>query len=54
MDQDQERGLKRILGVGRIGEDVAADAEHHRTVTLDQRGERRLGRRAAAGCEPFQ
>ena len=41
-DQDEERGLERVLDIALVAEHAAADAENHRTVPRDQRGERRL------------
>ena len=43
-DQDEERGLERVLGVVRVAQHAAADPQHHRPVPLDQGRERRLGR----------
>ena len=53
-NQDQERGLKRIVGVSRVSQNAAADAEHHRPVPLDQNGERQLGGLAAVGRKPLK
>ncbi len=53
--QDQERRLRRVLGVVEVWQRVAADAQDHRPVALDQLGERR--RRvlvATTGQEPLQ
>ena len=47
--QQQERDLERILGQMRVGQQVAADAQDHRPVPLDQGGEGRLGRLATTG-----
>ena len=41
-DQDEEGGLERVLGVVGVAEDAAADAQHHRPVPADERGERGL------------
>ena len=40
--QDQERGLERVLGQVRVADDPPADAQDHRPVPADQRGERGL------------
>ncbi len=34
-DQNQERGLKGVLGIVRIAEHSAAGTQHHRPVPLD-------------------
>ena len=52
--QDQERGLERILGVVRVAQDLAADAQDHRPVPLDQRREPGLGRLITTAHEPLQ
>ncbi len=54
LDQDQERGLKRIIGFIITGQHAPADAEDHGAVALDQQGERELGGFAAVGCESLQ
>ena len=41
-DQDEERGLEGVLGVGVVAQDAAADAQDHRAVPAHQRGEGRL------------
>ena len=41
--QHQKRGLKRILDVVRVAQHAPADSQHHRSMPLDQRRERRLG-----------
>jgi hypothetical protein len=52
--QDQESRLKGILGVMLVTEDRAADAEHHRTVSLDQGLERRLAGLTVCHHEPLE
>jgi hypothetical protein len=52
--QDQERRLKCILGVVIFTEDRAADAEHHRTMSLKQSLERRSACLAVSGHEPLE
>ncbi len=42
-DQDQERGLEGVVGVVRIAQDHLTDAQDHRPMPFDQRGECRLG-----------
>ena len=54
LDQHQERGLKSIFGIMRIGQYAPADAQDHRSVPLDQDGKRQLGGLAAVGREPLQ
>ena len=44
VDQDEEDRLEGILGVVLVAQGRAADAQHHRTVTLDQGREGQLGR----------
>ena len=41
-DQDQERGLEGVVGVGRVVEDSSANAPDHRAVAENQGFERRL------------
>ena len=53
LDQHQERGLERIVGIVRIAQDVAADPQHHRPVPGDQGLERRLGRALTRAGEPL-
>ena len=43
-DQDEEGRLKCVVSFVLILEDAAAGVEHHQPVSLDERGERRLGR----------
>ncbi len=50
-DQDQERGLERILGVVAIAEHGSARAQNHRAVPLDQGGKRSL---VARGEKAFE
>jgi hypothetical protein len=52
--QDEECGLERILGVVLVAEDLTANAQHHRPVSLDQRREAGLGRLIATRDEPLQ
>jgi len=40
--QDEERGLEGVLSVLSMVQDAAAHAQHHRTMTLHQRGECRF------------
>jgi hypothetical protein len=40
--EDEERGLKGVLGVVRIAKDLLADAQHHWSVPFHQRREGRL------------
>jgi hypothetical protein len=40
--QNQEGGLKRILGVVEVAQDILADSLHHRTVPFDQGGKGRF------------
>ena len=56
MDQHEEDCLKGILGVVFVAQDCAADAQHHRTMTFDQRREGELGRivPGRSACELFQ
>jgi len=37
--QGEEDGLKRVVRVGRVPQHPSADAEHHRAVPFDERGE---------------
>ena len=54
-DQEQERGLEGVVGVVRIAQDPLTDAQDHRSMPFDQRGERRLGFRGILpGQEPSQ
>ena len=46
--QDEEDGLRGVLGVVAVAEDPAAGAQDHRRVTLDQDAEGGLGRFIAA------
>jgi RNA polymerase sigma factor (sigma-70 family) len=57
LDEDDEGGLKSIIGVVDVAEDAATDAHDHGTVALDQCFERRLvamgketGEELAVGC----
>ena len=50
-DQDQERRLERVIDVGGVGEQPAADAQHHRTVPIH---EGLQGGFVAIGLEPRQ
>jgi hypothetical protein len=52
--QDQEGRLKGILGVVWVAEDRAADAEHHRTVSLQQSLERQFAGLTVCGHEPLE
>ena len=52
--QDQECRLKRILGVVFVTEYRAADAEHHRTVSLDQSLERHFAGLTWCGHESLE
>jgi hypothetical protein len=54
LDQDEEGSLEGILGIVRIGKDVSADAQHHRSMPFDKRSERQFGCFAAASPEPLQ
>ncbi len=54
LDQNQERGLKRILGVVRVCKLRPTNAQHHCPVPLDQRLESQLGDFAPIGREPFE
>jgi hypothetical protein len=40
--ENEENGLKSILGVMVIAEETAADAPHHRSMPADERLDRRL------------
>jgi hypothetical protein len=42
LQQHQERGLERIVGVGRVAEYLTADSEHHWSVTFHHRRESRI------------
>ncbi len=52
--QDQESRLKGVFGIVRIGQNPPADAQHHRSVTLHERGKGKLGRFVATGQESLQ
>ena len=52
--KDKERGLKRILRIVLIDENVPADSQDHRPVPLDERGERQFRGLAAIGHESFE
>ena len=52
--QDEERGLEGILRLVFVSQDRPAQAQHHRPVPLDERGEGVLGRLSATGREPFE
>ena len=52
--QDEERRLERILGVVRVAQDLAADAQHHRPMPLDQGRESGFGPVIAPVHIPFQ
>jgi hypothetical protein len=54
LDQDQEGRLKRVVGILGVGEHAAADAEHHRSVPLDEDRKRQFPRLVAAGTEQLQ
>ena len=54
LDENQEGGLKRVVGFKVAGQYGAADAENHGSVPLDQDGERELGGFAAVGREPLE
>jgi hypothetical protein len=40
LEEQEERGLERIVGLVVVPQNSAADAEHHRPVPLDQGRER--------------
>jgi hypothetical protein len=50
-EQDEERGLEGVVGVGGVAEHPPADAEHHRPVPADEHLERGP---VAGGEEPAQ
>jgi hypothetical protein len=50
-DQDEERGLKGVVDVVRVGQDPPADAQDHRPELRHERLERRL---IASDREPFE
>jgi hypothetical protein len=52
--QDQEGGLESVLRILLVAKDCAANAEHERTVPLDEGGEGQLGRLASTRREPLQ
>ncbi len=53
--QDQERGLKGVVGVVRVAQYLTAYAQDHRTMAVNQGGERGLGRRRVIpGQKPVQ
>ena len=52
--QDQERGLKGVVGISRVAEHGAADAEHHRPVALDQGPKRQVRGFIPVGREPLE
>jgi hypothetical protein len=54
LHQNHERGLERILGIVRIGENRPANPPDHRTVPPDEHRERRLGGLLAASHELAQ
>ena len=52
--QDQERRLEGILHVMRVGQHAATDAQHHRTVPLDECRKCQLGGLISIGRELLQ
>ena len=54
LDQDQECGLKCVLGIMWVDELCSADAQNHRAVALDQRLESQFRDFEAAGRKPLQ
>jgi hypothetical protein len=51
LDQDQEGGLKRVLGFLRITQSLPADRQDHACVPLHEGPERCVGTGAVAGIE---
>jgi hypothetical protein len=47
--RDQKRGLECVLSIVRIAENLPANAQHHRSVPVDERGERDLFSPVSAG-----
>jgi hypothetical protein len=41
-NKGEKCGLKGVLGVGRVGEQVSADGPHHRPMPIEERGEGRF------------
>jgi hypothetical protein len=54
LHEDQERGLKGVLGVVSIPHQCATHTEHHRTVAFDQDTKGLMAERVAAGREAFE
>ena len=52
--EDEERGLKGVLGIVLVAEYGPADPQDHRAVPLDQDGERQLARLVAARREAIE
>ncbi len=52
--QDEEDGLEGVLGVMVIAQELPADAQDHRPVSGDDRGEGGLVGRLASGGEPLE
>jgi hypothetical protein len=52
--QDEEHRLERVLGELAVSQKLKADAEHHRPVPADKRGERGLSRGVTGRCEPIE
>ena len=54
LDQNEERGLERVLGVVGVDKLGAANAQDHCAVALDDRLERQFGDLARAGRKPLE
>jgi hypothetical protein len=54
LDQDEKRGLKRVLHVVRIAEGRSTDSQHKRAVPLNERRERQLANFSIAGRESLE
>src|SRR5207248_2775103 len=53
-NQDQERGLERVLDIMGVGQDATTGRQHHPRVPLQQLGERHLRPLTPPFDEPFQ
>ena len=51
--QDEEDGLEGVLGLVPVAEELPADAQNHRPVAGDKRGESRLAGLIATGRDPL-
>ena len=53
-NQDQKGCLKRIVGLVRVANQAAAQAQNHRTVPFDQNAKRFVTKRIMAGLKTLQ